>query len=113
MVFDDMVRFIAASQALVPVFDITENGTSVTSAIDSRVRTFRQGHDVPLGIAEILRGKIIRPQPGEEITVVEFFIPLKKSVWVFGEFDGNDTVTYGEGGAGLYISYMDPEMERA
>ena len=110
-VFDSMVRFIAGSQALGPVFGIADTGRSFTSSIDSRVRTFRQGTDVPVGIAEILKGKIIRPQPGGEITVAEFYIPLKKDVWVFGEFDGNDTIRYGEGGAGLHISYMDPEME--
>lgn len=109
-VFDDMVSFEAGSQALVPVFSITETGRSVMSSIDSRVRTFTQGSDVPPGIAEILKGKIIRPQPGEEITVLEFFIPLKKSVWVFGEFDGTDTVRYGEKGAMLSVSYGDPEI---
>ena len=110
-VFDSMVRFIAGSQALGPVFAISETGRSLTSSVDSRVRTFRQGTDVPPGIAEVLKGKIIRPQPGEEITVAEFYIPLKKDVWVFGEFDGKDTIRYGEKGAGLHISYMDPELE--
>ncbi len=113
MVFDDMVRFIAGSQALEPVFGISETGRSVSSTIDTRVRTFVQGQNVPHGIADILRGRIIRPKPGEEITVVELYIPLKKSVWVFGEFDGRDTVKYGEGGAGLYISCTDPETEGA
>jgi hypothetical protein len=108
-VFDDMVTFEAASQALVPVFSLTDTGGSVTSSIDSRVSRFVHGRDVPPAIADILKGKIIRPQPGEEITVVEFYIPQKKSVWVFGEFDGKNTVWYGEDGAGLSVSYADPE----
>lgn len=108
-VFDNLVQFLVGSQALEPVFDITETGSSFTSTIDSRVRTFREGTDVPPGIAEILKEKNIHPQPGEEITVIEFFIPVKKSVWVFGEFDGRDTVKYGKGKGGLYISYVDPD----
>jgi hypothetical protein len=111
-VFDDMVTFEAASQALVPVFSIRETGRSVTSSIDSRVSRFIHGRDVPPAIADLLKGKIIRPQPGEEITVMEFFIPLKKSVWIFGEFDGADTVRFGENGAGLSVSYADPETGR-
>jgi hypothetical protein len=110
-VFNDMIQFEAGIQALEPVLSITMTGKSVTSTIDSRVRTFTQGRDVPPGIADILKGKIIRPQPGEEITVVEFFIPLKKSVWAFGEFDGTDTVRFGESGAGLFVSYTDPDTE--
>jgi hypothetical protein len=108
-VFDDMVSFEAAIQALAPVFSITETGRSVTSSIDSRVSRFIHGRDVPPAITDMLKGKIIRPQPGEEITVMEFFIPLKKSVWVFGEFSGGDTVRYGEDGTGLSVSYADPE----
>jgi hypothetical protein len=110
-VFDDMIRFEAGIQALEPIFALTVSGRSVTSTIDSRIRTFTQGRDVPPGIAEILKGKIIRPQPGEEITVVEFYIPLKKSIWVFGEFDGTDTVRFGESGARLFVSYTDPDTE--
>lgn len=109
-VFDDMLAFEAGSQALVPVFSITEDGTSVTSTIDSRVRMFRHGRDVPPAIADLLKQKIIRPERGTEITVIEFFIPLNKTIWVFGEFDGTDTVRYGEGKGGLYISYRDPEQ---
>lgn len=112
-VFDDMVTFEAASQALVPVFSLTETGRYVTSSVDSRVSRFIHGRDVPPAIADMLKGKIIRPAPGEEITVVEFFIPVKKSVWVFGEFSGGDTVRYGENGAGLSVSYTDPEMAGA
>jgi hypothetical protein len=110
-VFDDIIHFEAGIQALEPVLAITMTGKSVTSAIDSRVRTFIQGRDVPPGIADVLKGKIIRPQPGEEITVVEFYIPQKKSVWVFGEFDGTDTVRFGESGARLFVSYTDPDTE--
>jgi hypothetical protein len=110
-VFDDMMQFEAGIQALEPIFAITVSGRYVTSTIDSRIRAFTQGRDVPPGIAEILKGKIIRPQPGEEITVVEFYIPLKKSVWVFGEFDGTDSVRFGESGARLFISYKDPDTE--
>lgn len=109
-VFDSMVQFIAGSQALEPVFGITGNGRSFSSTIDTRVRTFRQGTDVPPGIAEILKGRIIRPQPGEEITVAEFFIPLKKDLWVFGEFDERDTVRFGKRTEGLFVSYIDPEV---
>lgn len=108
-IFDDMVTFEAASQALVPVFSITETGRNVTSSIDSRVSRFIHGRDVPPAIADMLKQRIIRPQPGTEITVVEFFIPFKKSVWVFGEFSGGDTIRYGEDGAGLSVSYADPE----
>lgn len=110
-VFDDMVAFEAGSQALVPVFSITEAGRSVTSTIDSRVRTFTHGRDVPPAIADLLKQKIIRPEPGTDITVIEFFIPLKKSIWTFGEFDGTNPVKYGEGKGGLYVSYADPVQE--
>jgi hypothetical protein len=112
-VFDDMVTFEAASQALVPVFSITETERSVTSSVDSRVSRFIHGRDVPLAIVDLLKQRIIRPQPGTEITVVEFFIPFKKSVWVFGEFSGGDTIRYGEDGAGLSVSYADPETAGA
>lgn len=108
-VFDDMVSFESAIQALAPVFSILETGRSVTSSVDSRVSRFIHGRDAPQAIADLLKGKIIRPQPGEEITVMEFFIPLKKSVWVFGEFSGVDMIQYGENGAGLSVSYADPE----
>jgi len=109
-VFDDMVAFEAGIQALAPVFSITETGQSVASSVDSRVLRFTQGQDVPPAIADLLKKKIIRPQPGMEIAVIEFFIPEKKSVWVFGEFDGGNTVRYGEGGAGLSVSFEDPEQ---
>ena len=108
-VFEDMAMFEAASKALVPVFSVIENGGSVTGSIDSRVTRFILGENVPPMIADILKGKIIRPLPGTEIKVVEFYIPQKKSVWVFGEFNGENTVRYGEDGAGLSVSYRDPE----
>jgi len=112
-VFDDMVSFESAIQALAPVFSILETGRSVTSSVDSRVSRFIHGRVVPPAIADLLKGKIIRPQPGEEITVIEFFIPFKKSVWVFGEFSGGDKVRYGENGTGLSVSYVDPETAEA
>jgi hypothetical protein len=112
-VFDDMVTFEAASQALGPVFTIMETGRNITSSVDSRVSRFVHGRDVPPAIADLLKQRIIRPQPGTEITVVEFFIPLKKSVWVFGEFSGGDTIRYGKDGAGLSVSYTDPETAGA
>jgi hypothetical protein len=112
-VFDDMVTFEAAIRALAPVFAITESGRSITSTVDSRVHTYTQGRDVPPAIADLLKAKIIRPQPGEEITVAEFYIPLKKSIWVFGELDGTDTVRYRVKGAGLFVSYTDPDQEGA
>jgi len=112
-VFDDMVAFEAGIQALAPVFSITETGHSVASSVDSRVLRFTQGHNVPPAIADLLKKKIIRPQPGTEITVIEFFIPQKKSVWVFGEFDGGNTVRFGEDGSGLSVSYTDPETAGA
>jgi hypothetical protein len=112
-VFADMITFEAAIRALAPVFTITETGRSVASTIDSRVSRFRQGRDVPPAIADLLKGKIIRPQPDEEITVAEFYIPLKKSIWVFGEFDGTDTVRYREKGGGLFVSYTDPDQKGA
>ena len=108
-VFDDMVTFEAAIKALAPVFTLRETGRSVTSTIDSRLIRFTQGRDVPAAIAEMLRQKIIRPPPGTEITVAEFSIPLKKSVFVFGTFDGVDTVLFGDTAAGLSVSYVDPE----
>jgi hypothetical protein len=112
-VFDDMVTFEAAIQLLAAVFAIQGTGTSVISAIDSRIHTFTQGRDVPPAIAGMLRQKIIRPEPGTEITVTEFFIPLKKSVFVFGTFDGVDTVLFGDTATGLSVSYVDPETAGA
>ena len=112
-VFDDMVTFEAAIRALAGVFTISVTGKSVTSSIDSRVSRFTQGRDMPEAIAEMLRQKIIRPQPGEEVTVAEFFIPLKKSVFAFGTFDGVDTVLFGDTATGLSVSYVDPETEGA
>jgi len=108
-VFDDMLTFEAAIKALAGVFAITATGKSVTSSIDSRVSRFTQGRDVPPAIAGMLRQKIIRPQCGEEITVAEFFIPLEKSVFAFGTFDGVDTVLFDDTAAGLSVSYVDPE----
>jgi hypothetical protein len=112
-VFDDMVTFETAIRALAEVFAITATGKSVTSSIDSRVSRFTQGRDVPPAIAGMLRQKIIRPQPGEEITVAEFFVPLKKSVFVFGTFDGVDTVLFSNTATGLSVSYVDPETAGA
>jgi hypothetical protein len=112
-VFEDMVTFETAIRALAPVFTIRETGRSVTSTIDSRVSRFTQGRDVPEAIAGMLRQKIIRPQPGEEITVAEFFVPLKKSVFVFGTFDGVDTVLFSNTATGLSVSYVDPETAGA
>jgi hypothetical protein len=109
-VFGDMENFEAAVRALVPVFTIAATWTSVTSAIDSRVRTFTHGRDVPPAVADLLRGKIIRLQPGDEIRVVEFYIPVKKTVWVFGYFDGTDTVLSGDPPAALSVSFEDPEQ---
>jgi hypothetical protein len=112
-VFNDMVTFETAIRALAGVFAITETEKSVTSSIDSRIHAFTQGRDVPEAIAGVLRQKIIRPQPGEEITVAEFFIPLKKSVFVFGTFDGVDTVLFDDTATGLSVSYVDPETAGA
>jgi hypothetical protein len=112
-VFDDMVTFEAAIKALAGVFTLSVTGKTVTSSINSRVSIFTQGRDVPAAIAEMLRQKIIRPEPGTEITVTEFFIPLKKSVFAFGTFDGVDTVLFGDTATGLSVSYGDPETEGA
>ena len=108
-VVNDAVSFEATIQALARVFAITAPGTLIISAIDSRVRTFAQGLDVPPAIADLLRERMVRPQPGEKITIVEFFIPLKKSVYVFGTFDGKDTVRYDNTATALSVSYVDPE----
>ena len=108
-VFNDVESFEATLQVLAKVFAITTPGTLVISAIDSRVRTFTQGLDVPPAIAELLRQRLIRPQPDEEITIVEFFIPLKKSVYAFGTFDGKDAVRYDDTATALSVSYVDPE----
>jgi hypothetical protein len=108
-VFDDAVSFEATLQALAEIFTIKAPGTLVISAIDSRVRTFTQGLDVPPAIADLLRERMVRPQPGEKITIVEFFIPLKKSVYVFGTFDGKDTLRYDNAATALSVSYVDPE----
>jgi hypothetical protein len=67
------------------------------------------GYNIPQGIADLLAKRMIELPDKEEITVIEVFIPLNREVYVFGTFDGDRSIIFGDTDVQLLASYQDPE----
>jgi len=134
--FDDAMTFQVAQQALAmfcgfsaPVLEersrrfsggwtkhtttqrTTVSVTTATARIDARVHEFMAGYNIPPGIADLLAKRKIELPDKEEIIAIEVFIPLNKVVFVFGTFDGDRSIVFGDTDVQLSVSYTDPEGE--
>jgi hypothetical protein len=132
--FDDVMTFQVAQQALqmfcgfnAPIIEersrrfsggwtkqtttqrTTVSVTTATARIDARVHEFMAGYNIPQGIADLLAKRMIELPDKEEITVIEVFIPLNREVYVFGTFDGDRSIIFGDTDVQLLASYQDPE----
>jgi hypothetical protein len=87
----------------------TVSVTTATARIDARVHEFMAGYNIPQGIADLLAKRMIELPDKEEITVIEVFIPLNREVYVFGTFDGDRSIIFGDTDVQLSVSYTDPE----
>ncbi|NMB79698.1 MAG: hypothetical protein GYA23_11470 [Methanomicrobiales archaeon] len=108
-IFNEAVNFEAAIQALTKVFRISATGDSYISAIDTRVTHYQYGDNTPSGILDFIRRKGISPKPGEKISVIEFSIPQKKPLYVFGTLGEGNSIRYTSDTVSLSVSYTDPE----
>jgi hypothetical protein len=84
---------------------------SATSRIDARVHHFMAGYNLPRGILDLITKRGISLKEKDEVTVVETFIALNKKVYVFGTFDGEQSIVYTDGTVQLSVSYTDPGVE--
>jgi hypothetical protein len=84
---------------------------TATSRIDSRIHHFMAGYNLPQGILDLIAKRGIVLPEKDEVTVVETFIPLNREVFVFGTFDGDQSIVYADGTVQLSVSYTDPTGE--
>ena len=89
----------------------TVSVTTATARIDARVHEFMAGYNIPQGIADLLAKRKIELPDKEEIIVIEVFIPLNREVYVFGTFDGDRSIIFGDTDVQLSVSYADPAGE--
>ena len=89
----------------------TVSVTTATARIDARVHEFMAGYNIPPGIADLLAKRKIELPEKEQIIAIEVFIPLNKEVFVFGTFDGDKSIVFGDTDVQLSVSYKDPEMQ--
>jgi hypothetical protein len=89
----------------------TVSVTTATARIDARVHEFMAGYNIPQGIADLLAKRMIELPDKEQIIVVEVFIPLNREVFVFGTFDGDRSIVFGDTDVQLSVSYQDPAAE--
>jgi len=131
--FDDAMTFQVAQQALqifcgfsAPIVDqrthrhsgawttttttgrTTVSVAAATAKIDARVHEFMAGYNIPQGVADLLAKRKIELPDKEEIIVIEVFIPLNREVFVFGTFDGDRSIVFGDTDVQLSVSYADP-----
>jgi hypothetical protein len=82
--------------------------TTATARIDARVHEFMAGYNIPQGIADLLAKRKIELPDKEQIIAIEVFIPLNREVYVFGTFDGDKSIVFGDTDVQLSVSYADP-----
>jgi hypothetical protein len=85
--------------------------TTATARIDARVHEFMAGYNIPPGIADLLEKRKIELPDKEQIIAIEVFIPLGREVYVFGTFDGDRSIIFGDNTVQLSVSYTDPAGE--
>ncbi|NMB78386.1 MAG: hypothetical protein GYA23_04755 [Methanomicrobiales archaeon] len=83
---------------------------SSKASIDTRVHHFVSGFNLPAGIMELITKRKIELPEKEEIIAVEVFIPLNREIFVFGTFDGEESIIYADSTTRLSVSYTDPEF---
>jgi hypothetical protein len=86
------------------------------STIDTAIREYTFGKDVPEGIMKILRDKkVIQTSlvnDGDGMYVIEAYIPLGKPIYVVGTYttkNGKDVILMKDNVTSLTVSYKDPE----
>lgn len=84
------------------------------SNVSIKVSQYVYGRDVPAAIQGMLQRKngsngLLRE--GDEIWVVENYIPLGQPVYVFGTYDGSGGIAFKDQTTQLSISYQDPETQ--
>jgi len=84
---------------------------TVKSRIDSRIHYFEAGVNLPQRIQDLIAKRGIVPEEKDEVIVVEVYIPQNQEVFVFGTFDGDQTIVFSDGTVGLSVSYTDPETD--
>jgi hypothetical protein len=89
----------------------TVSVTTATARIDARVHEFMAGYNIPQGIADLLAKRKIELPDKEEIIAIEVFIPINREVYVFGTFDGDRSIIFGDTDVQLLVSYQDPAGE--
>lgn len=82
---------------------------TATGRIDARVHHFMAGYNLPQGIMDLLAKRGIVLKEKEEVIVIETYIPLNREVYVFGTFDGDRGIVFGDTDVQLSVSYQDPE----
>ena len=87
----------------------TFSAVTATSRIDSRVHHFLSGYNLPQGIVDLIAKRGIVLPEKEEVIVIETFIPLNRKVFVFGTFDGDQSIIFADNTVQLSVSYTDPE----
>jgi hypothetical protein len=89
----------------------TVSVTTASARIDARVHEFMAGYNIPPGIADLLAKRKIELPEKEQIIAIEVFIPLGREVFVFGTFDGDKSIVFGDTDVQLSVSYTDPSRE--
>lgn len=87
---------------------------AVKSTVDSAVHQYTLGKDVPPAIMDILAQKGVigtLAADGDEIYVVETYIPLGRKIYVVGTY-APGMITYGDTTTSLTVSYEDPETSK-
>ena len=83
-----------------------------TSYVSTRLSHYIVGRDVPASVTALLKAKGIGAnlaKDGQEVLLVENFVPYGQNLFVFGTYDGNGGITYADNTTGLTVSYKDPE----
>jgi hypothetical protein len=101
-------RFSGSGNRTTTTKRTTFSVVTATSRIDARVHHYLSGFSLPQGVMGLIAQRGIELPEKEEIIVVETFIPLNREVFVFGTFDGNNTIVYADGTVQLSVSYTDP-----
>ncbi|MBI2446018.1 hypothetical protein HYV43_06535 [Candidatus Micrarchaeota archaeon] len=82
------------------------------SNVSTRTSRYTVGRDVPQSVQDLLKAKGILgnlSKEGQEILLVENYIPYGQDVYVFGKLGENNEIVYGGDITQLSVSYQDPE----
>ncbi len=83
-----------------------------TSYVSTRLSRYTVGRDLPDSVTALLKAKGIDARlskEGQEVLLVENYVPYGQPVFAFGTYDGNGGITFADTTTGLTISYADPE----